>query len=477
MEVLNKKEFELNDNVLTLGNFNLFVAYKDRSFKLEQLMIYDGIIIDGGDLYFTLQLIRKVRGHSNPEFYLKPLFLLNGSDNRDPLINMNIDGVLFSFDQSPQLVPTLNKIYLKIADLTYTKSLSYEAQVIDKTLNLLYTREKKEINPVPYYHSGIGYTFPELSVNYDFKEEWQVFEILQIAEEEGLFSSEYIERVYLCNSCSCSYLVYREVCPQCDSTNSVSEDLVHHFPCAYIGPVSDFKNELDNHMHCPKCYKSLRHIGVDYDKPSIIYTCKNCDSKFQDFNVKSKCLGCSNDSDVQYLVPKEVRRYSITRKGESAAVTGFISTSKDIEDFIGTVKIDTFKVFLKYEIERLKQSPYVSNIACIHLRNAGELFSMIGTNSQRSLLKELVEIVRRNLRSADIISFESATTLLICMNDIPEKVASHILEEISTLIRRLLQKNFKNFDADIRYKVVPIDVHLSHDVQLQYLTREFMLNV
>ena len=28
---------------------------------------------------------------------------------------------------------------------------------------------------------------------------------------------------------------------------------------------------------CPKCNRQLRHIGVDYEKPSKLFTCFNCE--------------------------------------------------------------------------------------------------------------------------------------------------------------------------------------------------------
>jgi PleD family two-component response regulator len=99
---------------------------------------------------------------------------------------------------------------------------------------------------------------------------------------------------------------------------------------------------------------------------------------------------------------------------------------------------------------------------------------MIGSNSQRALLKDLVDIVRRNLRSADLITFLNANTLIISMNEIPTKVAEHILKEIGEIMTRLIRKNFKNFEADIRYKVQTLNTKLSHELQMQQLTYEFM---
>lgn len=461
------------NNVINAGNFNLYLHLQGQPFELEKAIVYDAFILEAGDQNHTLNLVRKIRGHLNPECYLKPIFLYKGSDNRDILTHNLTDGVIFSLDQVTFLIPVIEKIYLRVSDLTHTKSISFEAQMIDKCLNLLYTREKSDLTAYNYIYSAIGYTFPELSVNFHSRDEWQVLDILNIMESEGILQGEYYDRIYTCNNCNGGYLMYREVCPTCQSTNCLSEDLVHHYPCAFIGPISDFKNELDSQLHCPKCNKNLRHIGVDYDKPSIVYTCRNCNGKFQDINVKAKCVSCHTDNEIEKLIGRDIKNYRLTKKGETAATTGYISTAKDIEEFIGTVKIDTFKTMVKYEIERLKQNDYNSNLGCIYLKNAGELYSMIGTNSQRALLKDLIEVVRRNLRSADLISFSNANTLLINMNDIPSKIADNVLSEICDMMKRLISKNFKNFETVIQYKVVSINTKLSHELQIQQLTLEF----
>jgi hypothetical protein len=127
-----------------------------------------------------------------------------------------------------------------------------------------------------------------LGISFDDNEEPQVLDALDWAEKEGLVWPDFQERIYVCSSCSGGFLSFREVCPHCKSSNIDGEDLVHHFPCAYIGPVSDFQMEDSSVLNCPKCNKDLHHIGVDYDKPVVINHCNNCDSIFQDIYVKAK---------------------------------------------------------------------------------------------------------------------------------------------------------------------------------------------
>lgn len=462
----------IEDNVIKYESMTFYLVRNTAGTQIEQMMIYDALVIEGGDPYFTRTMVHKIRGHFNPEFYLKPLFLLHGSENKDPMINSLIDGVLFSLEQIKFVSDKVNQIFLKTNELYFPKSISFEAQVINKMINMLYTREKKEIRAFPYFHSGIGYCFPEASVNFSPNDEHQVLDIMDIAVKEGMFTQEFDQRTYLCSNCSSGYLSYREVCPRCGSSNSDTEDLIHHFACGYVGPIGDFTNEIDDELNCPKCNKTLRHIGVDYDKPSVLHTCYECNHRYQDFHVKAKCLQCAVDNSVEKLVPRTINSYTLTKKGESVALNGYISTTKDFDEIIGTVKVDVFKIMVRYEVERLRQTEYRSNIAYLHLRNAGELYSRIGSASQKKLLTDLIGILRSNLRSSDFITFYNSSTLLVSLNDIPHRVAVKIMNEVKVIVERLLRSSFKDVDIDIKVKVNELVIKLSHELQIQQLTKD-----
>jgi hypothetical protein len=461
----------VENNALKVGPFEFGIVAKGEVWNNERLLYYDALIIEATDASFVREIVFRIRKHHNSELYLKPIFLLKTTSESDLVVNELIDGVLFSLEQVEIIVEKVRSIHLKINEFIAVKSVSFEAEIINKVINLLASRDKKEIKAIPYMQSGIGYFFPELSVNFASVDEFNAIRILKIGEDEGLFTSTFNERIYLCTNCSGGYLNYREVCPQCNSSHSKTEDLVHHFPCAYVGPINDFKNTIDDELNCPKCNKKLRHIGVDYDKPSVLHTCQKCSHQFQDSHVKAKCISCLFDNDVQNLVAKEIRDYKITRKGLSISYNGYISTSKDFDEVPGTVKYDVFKIMLKYEIERLRQNDYVSNIGFVHLSNAGEIYSRIGMDRQKSLISEMINILRNNLRSADFIAFYDASTLVLSMNEIPNKIANKILSEISNLTIRLMKMNFKTVEIQIKTNAIELSTEISHDLQMQNLVR------
>lgn len=466
-------KIDKENSTVQFAGYSFLMLNAADSLSVEKVQYHSAVIIDGNDTDFIRQIVRRIRSHASPDIYLKPVFLLKGINIVDPMVNKLIDGTLFSLEQIELIVPEVERILTKAQDLHFTNSISFEAQMIEKMICFMYTCEIRDLDPIPYIFSSNNYSYPILSVNFRQRDEHMALDILEIAEREGIFNSTYVDRIYLCPNCQGGHMSYREVCPKCGSSNSTTEDIIHHFPCAYVGPLSDFTNEIDDQLDCPKCNKRLRHIGVDYDKPSVLHECKACDHKFQDFNVKAKCLSCSQDNLVEQLKAREIRKYTLTKKGELSAINGFVSTTKDIEEIIGTVKFDTFLTMLKYEIERLKQTEGASNICAIHLSNPSQIYSKMGSEVQKVLLKDLVKVIRSNIRTSDIISFQSSSTIILSMNEIPTRIAKRILTEIIDMLKRLIATTFKDITVEFEYKVIKLDYKLSPQLHIQQLTKDF----
>jgi len=66
---------------------------------------------------------------------------------------------------------------------------------------------------------------------------------------------------------------------------------------------------------CPKCHKKLRHIGVDYDRPAVVYSCNDCENSFTSPLTKATCTYCEGTFPVNALVPRDVVNYEITEEG------------------------------------------------------------------------------------------------------------------------------------------------------------------
>lgn len=460
-------------SVIVQGGFSFLLIQHFQSVNIEEIESADAIIIEAKSNEFARLVASFIRGHLDPNVYLKPIILMQKGESSDDLLMELADGVIKGLDQLEGTLQTVERMLKRKKDLVFTNSISYEAQQITRLIALLYIKEIKNIEPIPHPTSNTNYAYPLMSVNFSADEEHLAIEMLNLAEKEGILRSEYFDRIYCCSSCSSGHLSYREVCPKCSSSNTTPDDVIHHFPCGYVGPRKDFSNEIDDLLDCPKCNKRLRHIGVDYDKPSIIHECNNCNHRFQDYYVNAKCLSCKNDQLVDNLKSQDIRSYRLTKKGELAAVKGFNTTSKDIEEVMGTIKYDTFNVMLKYEIERLKQTEGNSNICAIRIANSSEVYSKLGSEVQKGLLKDLVSVIRSNIRTSDVISFESSSIIVLSMNDIPYKIAQNIMKDIITILMDLVKASFENLTIDFQTNVLALNFNRPYKVQIRELINQF----
>jgi len=476
MDTLVKNKFEFNNNVLNFSNKSFYYLESFSTMKIDALNKYDAIILDARDVEFARIILKKFRSSSNVEFYLKPIFLINAKANEDPLLKELVDGIIVSFDQIPETINDINQISIKIAQLESSTSNSFEVQLFKKVLNFMFTRETNTFTPYPDILSSIGYCYPTISVNFETFEEAKVLELLEWAEKENLIWPDFLDRVYLCSNCKNGHLSYREICPNCDSANMRSEDLVHHFPCGYIGAISDFKNNVDTVLNCPKCTKNLRHIGVDYDKPSIINHCQNCNEVFQDYLVKAKCAHCKTDTDVQFLLAKNINVYKLTKKGRTSAVGGISASDFSLSNEVfGTVNLKTFATMMHYEQERIKSNPALSaNIVIIYIENIFDLYRKIGKSKERELLAEFVNIVRDNITPADFICINNPSVLSVCINDATLQNAQLMVMKITDKLEELVYNNFDRFALNVFTQTVELSKEQSFDKQLHVLIKEIV---
>jgi len=237
--------------------------------------------------------------------------------------------------------------------------------------------------------------------------------------------------------------------------------------------MSDFTNEIDDSLNCPKCNKGLRHIGVDYDKPSSLHTCNSCSNKFQDYDVKAKCLNCEHDNELELLVEKDLKQYSITNKGENAILYGYVAMQKEIEEIIGTVKFELFCKMTKFEIERMKYAKHNSFVAIVKLENTNELISKIGRSNQRDLVKNIVLTVRNFIKPFDLITFSSLSTFLFTLNEENEEQARKIVNDLTTLLVNLIEDNVSNFLVLYESDLLVLNTSDHYKKQLDKLLKKF----
>jgi hypothetical protein len=297
--------------------------------------------------------------------------------------------------------------------------------------------------------------------------------MLKLAIKEGLLTGEFVDIIYLCTKCHSGALIYREACPNCSSTHLVHQDIIHHFPCAYVGPQSDFViagQERD--FICPKCNKRLKHIGVDYDKPSSIFACQKCEQRSQQPMIMAKCCTCLHDNSVEHLIKRDVMRYHVTAKAIHNAVQGTIFVSNTFADIPGTLTKDVFQILIRQEVERMKVAKIESHIALFELANMVDLFHKIGPDAQVRLLSEIVNEVRISLKASDIIAIENSSTILIGILERKHEEAINLISNLSLKIKQLIRDNYNGYVVDVQFNLKKLATHKDANEQFVSLLSE-----
>jgi CheY-like chemotaxis protein len=145
-------------------------------------------------------------------------------------------------------------------------------------------------------------------------------DILASLEALSCVSGGVVDVVRLCPDCESPLLNCREACPSCSSVRIDITDLIHHFRCANVGPEKAFSS--GKKLVCPKCREELRHIGVDYERPSETFSCPDCGDAFTEPAVEVLCFSCHAKHPVERCVIVQVKRYEATAQGRIAVKTG-----------------------------------------------------------------------------------------------------------------------------------------------------------
>lgn len=169
--------------------------------------------------------------------------------------------------------------------------------------------------------------------------------------------TRFIERMHVCPSCYNTHLLFFESCPKCGSSDIHEEPVIHHFRCANVSPESTY--EWDGELRCPKCKHMLRHIGVDYDKPSSIYTCKQCDNTFMYPDMRVLCTEEQRVWRPDQLRPVDVEEYEFTPEGIRAFANNDVTHTLSHAGFYGYSSMRDFMDYLRLHANPDPDSGYV----------------------------------------------------------------------------------------------------------------------
>lgn len=416
-------------------------------FDLKKAPLYDAVILDFTDKKGCLETLRIIRSSFIESIYLLPVFILSIVELKDEEIKELSDGIINNI-QTDAINSFVENVKIKRKQLKpFTPSPEIDKNLI-KLLRFSFTRDKS-LRPVKDRFSVIGYKYPLINLSVDSKDAGAEMKAITTAVEESFFRANFIDRMHLCGKCYSGFMNFKEVDPETGDAHLETENIIHHFSCAYVGPESDFTRE--DKLICPKCSKTLRHIGVDYDKPSVMYHSIESDRYFQEPEMKAECLNCGHVNDIEGLVQYDLYELTLTDEGKDEAIQPTGSQTAADTVYSGYITYATFGTFLRYEIERVKASQKNSSIGLLRPAITSDIENDLGHQYQK-LIEEISAFVVNNTTASNILS-RSVNSFFILMPEMPVDKCNLAMEKMKKSLKTLLENNVKEHKIEVHSSV------------------------
>jgi len=256
-----------------------------------------------------------------------------------------------------------------------------------------------ELQPVLSPLKQEGYFYPAIG---DFSEHLEnIDDYLEALAKQGFFSKRIQNRFRLCPHCNAYQINYREVCPACSSIDIVQGQMIHHFHCGHIDSFESYLKDTD--LICPKCEQTLRHIGLDYEKPSDYFKCSDCQAIVPEPMVEPECIHCGQTCKTTETIEKNIYTYALTDLAQEVVKTGKI-TGNDLASILYDSHTSLhnkqyFKIELKREFTRFQRHKTrftlvmarIENMETLQENNPDRIIWYVNTLF-KALTKELREL-------------------------------------------------------------------------------------
>lgn len=137
----------------------------------------------------------------------------------------------------------------------------------------------------------------------------------------GMLAREFFDRVHVCPGCGDARLAFREVCSGCRSSDVRHGGVVHHYRCGHVAPEEGYRSA--GALVCPSCGETLRHVGIDYERPAVLLYCNGCGLATGEGVTQARCLSCGESHLAPAVEERRIWSYELTSAGAAAASGGF----------------------------------------------------------------------------------------------------------------------------------------------------------
>ncbi len=408
------------------------------SFRPEMVAGAEALLVEAADVRFALRVFNRLRAAPQAALYLMPAYLFSDLPVNDRYLVAIADGLVGTAGLATvahQAEKIVNETR-RFPDLSEGES--GDTAIALKTLRFMASRGV-DLAPVIMPKSRFGYVYPMVGAHFADRDDVRVFAVVDLIDREKLADARFIDRVHLCPHCQSAFLNLRETCPRCNGGDLEVDDLVHHFPCGNVEAQARYR--VRDQLICPKCERMLRHIGMDYDKPGLIYTCRSCHHSFQDADVWGFCFYCERAAPLQNLLRRDLKSYRASQATLRAAENGLRFSLADlVRDKMRLADYAVFQDMARYELERDRRYRRGGAVVHFQLENSRDLNQLFGQKKEQFAL-EMARIIRETLRDSDVISPLNESTFAFLLVETTMENARLCIARLQNRMDELLREN------------------------------------
>lgn len=178
----------------------------------------------------------------------------------------------------------------------------------------------QELTPHPESDLGITYRVDGVSVPAD--------RIKRLAEK-SLLDIAGVMSFACCPQCNSMRLLTMMKCPNCHKQTLSKSELVIHYECGHLAPLSEIMVPGTNDYVCSSCGKRMKRVGIDYGRPGLGFRCLSCGEVSQ---YPQLLLTCGHGHEFR-IDEQELRVFPIYKLGKALQtmprIMGFLTAIKE----------------------------------------------------------------------------------------------------------------------------------------------------
>ena len=261
-------------------------------------------------------------------------------------------------------------------------------------------------------------------------------------------------------------LNFKYCCPNCQSVDLSTEPFVHCFTCGNVGPVNEFMKHQE--LVCNRCQTTLKHIGIDYDKPLEDKICGRCQHRFFEPHTLFICFSCEQVGEPDSLKTRKLDAFQLTKKGEDFAKNRLKKLEVDLGAFFELVNFSLLELVIQWQVKvAVRHTEVEFIVGVIFVENIEALSEEIGFLKTEQQLVLFYENARELFRTTDLVSVHDDK--LFCF-----------LSMTSLKHLQVIQERIKNFDKNVSETAATLDVKFgflsSAEIIKDELKNELLIN-